>query len=185
MESENILQTSSNLTSYIGSGLAAIPIAIILTSTPVVNADNINVEPLIKQSISDAFIDSETILIDSSSDSNRKLLIETIGSYRNLDFNWDGYNGTCASEEAVNNALTFISQITNIPDALEAGFSGDGEIGLFVRTDNIFIDIGFEGNKYYSFYAKDDNGNEFVGDDYLIEKGIDHAILSILNALLV
>lgn len=184
MENEYILQTNSNLTSDIISGLKSIPIVILLTSTPNVIADN-NIEPLKKYSISDSFIDSETILIDSSSDSNRKLLIEAIGSYKGLDFNWDGYNGTCASEEAINNALTFISQIKVIPDALETGFSGDGEVGLFVRKDNIFIDIGFEGNNSYSFYAKDHNGNEFIGDDYLIENGIDTALISILNTILV
>jgi len=46
---------------------------------------------------------------------NHSLLSETINSYKNYEYNWDGYDGVPASKQTIDDALFFISLIKQIP----------------------------------------------------------------------
>lgn len=110
-----------------------------------------------------------------------KNIINKIESFRRYPKNWDGYNGIAAPADAVNDALLFLEKLPFGVSEPRPGLSGDGEIGLFWETDEVFVDIGFVGNGKYTFYAKDEEGVEYIMDEADISNVLPETLLKLIH----
>lgn len=110
-------------------------------------------------------------------------LIGKLTSYLELDDGWDGYSGERPSEVAVTDAIQFIQKLrTGLKSAIPM-VSSDGEVGLFWKDQENYIDIGFYGDGLYSLYAKLSNGDELLLDDVDINEEINDQLSDALRAL--
>ena len=79
-------------------------------------------------------------------------LLNTINSYYQLEYDWDGYNSMSPSKQTLNNVIRFINNISEdslIPKPM-VGY--DGTVGLYLEKDNKYLEICFDDNHawYYS-----------------------------------
>lgn len=114
----------------------------------------------------------------------RHLQCQIVDRFKYLKPNWDGYNGRCPSDDAINETKHFIILLPlSITITPSAKASGDGEISLFWRGEDYFVDVGIEGVGCYSYYAKI-RGEEYFGDDLPISKARqDKVLMGILASL--
>jgi hypothetical protein len=73
-------------------------------------------------------------------------VIEKLRSYLFYEEDWDGYGGVVPSEKAVEDAVDFIRQLPEQVVLPRSGLAGDGEVGLFWKSEFLFIDVGFLGD---------------------------------------
>lgn len=92
-------------------------------------------------------------------------LVGVLSSYVNLGDDWDGYDGVPPTRVAVDNALAFISKLPNNLVLPKPMLSGNGNIGLYWKTDTLYLDIEFEGDGSYSYYAEKDGSDHSLFDD--------------------
>ena len=92
------------------------------------------------------------IAIPSESDSE---LREELRSYARLDENWDGNGAKAPSQEAVNDALTFLNgRPGDIPLPYpEEGTEGDVGIYWDLRDAQVFAEVIFEGDGTCAYFA--------------------------------
>lgn len=81
-------------------------------------------------------------------------LIGTLTSYESLPEDWDGYGGIAPTSEAVSNATDFVSLLPADLPLPKPMLSGNGVVGLYWKTENLYLDIEFEGDGTYSYYAE-------------------------------
>ncbi len=76
-------------------------------------------------------------------------------SYAQLEDNWDGDGAKAPSQEAVNDALTFLDgRPTDTPPPYpEEG--ADGDVGVYwdFRHVNVFAEVTFEGDGTFAYFA--------------------------------
>ncbi len=89
-----------------------------------------------------------------TSDAESKLRQELV-SYAQLDDNWDGDGAKAPSQEAVNDALTFLdSRPGDIPLPYpEEGAEGDVGVYWDIRHAHVFAEVTFEGDGTYAYFA--------------------------------
>ena len=98
-------------------------------------------------------------------DNPKTAIIEQIRTYQYLAPGWDGYDGTVPSVDAIEDAIKMINAFPeNIPFP-KPMVSGDGDVGLFWKHENTYIDLEFSGNGLVTYYARANNGKEYFGDD--------------------
>ena len=119
-----------------------------------------------------ADINSEISKLQAKESKNIEAAIAKLITFYSYEQNWDGYSGVIPSGKAVDDAITFLRKLPNHSFIPRPGISGDGEIGLFWETKNLFVDIGFIGDGKYSYYAKDRDDKEIFGDDIKITESI-------------
>ena len=87
-------------------------------------------------------------------DAESKLRQELV-SYAQLDDNWDGDGANAPSQEAVNDALTFLdSRPGDIPLPYpEKGAEGDVGVYWDIRHAHVFAEVTFEGDGTYAYFA--------------------------------
>ena len=109
-------------------------------------------------------------------------IIEQLKSYLFLEKDWDGYGGIGPAIEAVNDA---IFTVKSIPDNLPLPtpmISGDGEVGVYWKFGNTFIDIEFSGDGLSTYYIRTHEGKEYFGDDIsLSDSDFSTAIVNTLS----
>lgn len=82
-----------------------------------------------------------------------KLYAELI-SYLDLPEGWDGYEGVPASFETVDNAFEFLKKRPkDIPHPYPQ-IAPDGEVGLYWRTEEVYVELSFYGDGQFSYYAR-------------------------------
>ena len=88
--------------------------------------------------------------VESESELRQELL-----SYARLDENWDGNGTEAPSQEAVNDALTFLDgRPGDIPPPYpEEGTDGDVGIYWDFREAQVFAEVTFEGDGTYAYFA--------------------------------
>ena len=91
-----------------------------------------------------------TSKVESESELRQELL-----SYARLDENWDGNGAKAPSQEAVNDALTFLDgRPGDIPLPYpEEGTEGDVGIYWDFRDAQVFAEVTFEGDGTYAYFA--------------------------------
>ena len=91
-----------------------------------------------------------TSKVESESELREELL-----SYARLDENWDGNGAKGPSQEAVNDALTFLDgRPGDIPPPYpEEGTEGDVGIYWDFRDAQVFAEVTFEGDGTYAYFA--------------------------------
>ena len=86
------------------------------------------------------------------------------------------------SDQAFKDAETFIEYLKDI-DVIEPRITiaKDKEINFCWHDIGIYIDLGFYGDKTYSYFAKNKSGRKYYGDNLSIERGIQRRILNIIK----
>ena len=78
------------------------------------------------------------------------------------------------TEDALEDAREFIQNLPfNEISPPEIGFYDDGEINFLWSTEVLHVDLGFYGTGNYSYFGKNDKGDEILGDDILASNGLD------------
>ena len=91
-----------------------------------------------------------TSKVESESELREELL-----SYARLDENWDGNGAKAPSQEAVNDALTFLDgRPGDIPPPYPEE-STEGDVGIYwdFRDAQVFAEVTFEGDGTYAYFA--------------------------------
>ncbi|MBL0686560.1 MAG: hypothetical protein JJV95_03575 [Sulfurospirillum sp.] len=100
----------------------------------------------------------------SSANVEYSKLHEELATYKELKNNWDGYNGIRPIDEIIETAKSFLNilESKNIihPNIM---VSGEGEIGLFWKKKNHYIEIDFDLENHFSYFYKLDK--EIYGED--------------------
>ena len=69
-------------------------------------------------------------------------------------------------KQAFADARAFIGQLPTCPIRLpDIGVADDGEVNFLWDGDGVYIDLGFYGTGDYSYFASDEDGQEFRCDD--------------------
>ena len=100
-------------------------------------------------------------LPDKSGDispNKRDLVAARLMSYLDLTDNWDGFGGVAPASPAVFDALDFLDQLSDKVPLPQPMLSGDGEVGLLWKSGQVYLDVGFTGNKTFSYYAEGEQG---------------------------
>jgi len=115
------------------------------------------------------------------SENPTKEITDQLKGYLFLEPGWDGYEGITPLKEAINDAITMVKALPEgfpLPNPMVAG---DGEVGLYWKRGNVFIDIEFSGNGLATYYARAADGKEFYGED--IEFSINEVPTGIVKIL--
>lgn len=120
----------------------------------------------------------------SSLEKNYNKLFSEVEEYKTLGDKWDGYSGIQPSDEIIETTKEFLSILkqNNIikPDIFP---SPKGEIGIFWRKDNKYIEVDFVKKGYLSFFY--DFNNDLYGEvDFPINDGIPEKLHKALSNLL-
>jgi hypothetical protein len=86
--------------------------------------------------------------------SERSELASEIMTFRHLHYDWDGEDGVAPSKEATSDALAFLELLPLNSTLPRTTVSGDGEVGLYWKTPNAYIDIGFLGDGQIRYYGQ-------------------------------
>ena len=82
-------------------------------------------------------------------------LRQELVSYAQLDDNWDGDGANAPSQEAVNDALTFLA---GRPGDIRLPYpeeGAEGDVGVYwdIRDAHVFAEVTFEGDGTYAYFA--------------------------------
>ena len=106
-----------------------------------------------------------------------------VKSFSDLTHDWDGTNGRPPSRRAIDESVNLLSQLERL-EVVEPStmVSNDGEIGLYWRTDRLYLEIGVMGNGNWSAYGVGHNEKpELMIDDYPIDKRIPELLVEFLQ----
>jgi len=120
--------------------------------------------------------------ISKSNNPYQKIYTE-LDSYKELKNNWDGYGGVRPNDEIIITAQKFIDRLESLqiinPKIM---VSGVGEIGLFWKNKNSYIEVDFDENEYFTYFYK--INNEIYGeDDIALSQDIPDRLLHVLKNL--
>lgn len=119
--------------------------------------------------------------IKSMNVANRyRLLFDELNTYKDLKDNWDGYGALKPLEENIATSYKFlrILELNNI-EAPNIMPSGEGEISLFWKNKEHYLELCFDIKDYFSFFYK--SKDIIYGEDDLF---VDSSIPSIINEYL-
>lgn len=101
-----------------------------------------------------ADISTNDVTIPAAQD-QRSLLIETLLGYSRLGPAWDGSaDDLTPSRESVFQASTYIEKLPHFLPLPEASVAADGEIILFWKDDDFYLDVGFRGNDNIVYFGR-------------------------------
>lgn len=107
---------------------------------------------------------ANVILCQNTVNSKYCELMKKIESYQYLKKNWDGYDGIAPKKEVISFANGIIQVLQKYKiSAPKAMVSGQGEIGLFWKGQNDYIEISLEEDFSSSYFVKNDN--EVYGEE--------------------
>jgi hypothetical protein len=87
-------------------------------------------------------------------DEERSLVVGEILEYPRLQPGWDGSPDDIApSSAAADQAATFVELLPAFVPVPEASVAADGEIILFWKDDDLYIEVGFRGGEFFSYFA--------------------------------
>lgn len=87
-------------------------------------------------------------------------VIKELDRYASLPDNWDGEGAVALSSEVRNNAETFINKYpANLPIPSPM-LSTEGELSFYWNSDNLYVDLQFDGADLVSLYIHDRNSGE-------------------------
>lgn len=95
---------------------------------------------------------------------------------------WHRRESRAASPAAVDEAERFARGINwqeHQPPVVS--LTDDGEINLLWQTDDLYLDIGFIGDRTYTFFGKTKDGRTFLGDDVHISNPLQAELLALLR----
>jgi hypothetical protein len=81
-------------------------------------------------------------------------LIEELYSLSELRDGWDGPGSLAPSSEVIDSARRFLMLLPAHVTLPDVTVSGDGEVGLYWKSDGVYIDVGFPSAGRISYYAE-------------------------------
>ena len=112
-----------------------------------------------------------------------KEIINTLNEYKELEKDWDGYEGDAPSNEVVNSVIIFLDKLVEFPTP-KTMLSGTGVVGLYWETHKYYIDIIFSKKDIFSYYVDNKESGAYFGDDNIkFENFINSKIINILKEL--
>jgi hypothetical protein len=85
----------------------------------------------------------------------RSLLIDALLGYARLGPAWDGsYDDEIPSKEAVFQASTYIEKLPHFLPLPEVSVASDGEIILFWKDEDFYLDVGFRGKENIVYFGQ-------------------------------
>ena len=105
--------------------------------------------------------------------------IRELGTYA---AGWNRSDSVPPSNRTVDEAVQF-AQILDLASLHLPHISAadDGEINFWWDIDGLYIDLGFFGDGFYSFYAKLPNGTEIIEDEMPVSRTLPSELLSSLQ----
>lgn len=101
-----------------------------------------------------ADVSAKEVAIPAAQD-QRSLLIETLLGYSRLGHAWDGSEDDLTpSRESVFQASTYVEKLPHFLPLPEASVAADGEIILFWKDDDFYLDVGFRGNNNIVYFGQ-------------------------------
>lgn len=112
---------------------------------------------------------------------NLSNLTTILFDYLKLESCWDGYSAVTISSHTVNDAVSFLSLLSNDHKLPISGPASDGEICFTWKHSNLYLELGFYGDGYYSYYFTDSE-KDFFGDNISIKVDkIETQLINLLN----
>lgn len=166
-----------------------------------INTDIFNTDYLSKAVLSTAFVGilcaSNPLQIESEKDSIEPVSVNQILDSNRQDLsliakireksiypdNWDGNGAKKVNKETINDAENFIRTLleNNLIHSPIISLATDGEINFLWILDNFRFDLGFYGDKTFSYYGKTSEGEEFMSDETDIIDGLPDSILAFIS----
>lgn len=114
---------------------------------------------------------------------NRSILECTLFSYSTFEDGWDGYSGVPALVETVYESIKFINLLSVNHKLPVISLAGDGEICFYWEANNNYLELGFFGDTYYSYYFRDSKQRIDVCSDEnsIAIDGLTEEVISFLN----
>ncbi len=113
-------------------------------------------------------------------------LYKELSTYNKLKENWDGYNGIRPSDDIINTAKLFLNILKNNKiHRPRIMVSGNGEIALFWKKNENYIEIDFDIKSRLSFFYELENtvyGEDDVVIDGLIPQRLKNSLSSFFKA---
>lgn len=113
-----------------------------------------------------------------SEEADANQLSTELQSFYALDEDWDGYGAEAPCQAAIADALDAIELLGGSAATLRPSITSSGEISLFARGANHYLDLGFPGNGTYSFFGIDAQGERHYADDKPLHEIADDAELA-------
>ena len=81
-------------------------------------------------------------------------LVASLYGYLDLPANWDGYGGIAPPAKAVFDAERFLSTMSGAASLPKPMISGDGQVGLYWRGQDQYIEVTFVGDDRATIFAE-------------------------------
>jgi hypothetical protein len=106
--------------------------------------------------------------------------IQALGTYEN---GWDGPESVAPMRSTVEDAEGFARYLFSIESVRlpHIGASSDGEINFYWKNDRFLLDLGFDGDGYYSYYARLPNGGEIIENGASLAKPLPQEIIDLIR----
>lgn len=88
---------------------------------------------------------------EASKSASLAMLFGKLQSYRSLDEDWDGYGGSPATYKSFISAIEFLSSLSQRFDTPSPMLASDGEISLYWKTEDKYLEISFPGDGTYHY----------------------------------
>lgn len=114
---------------------------------------------------------------------NRSILESTLFSYSTFENGWDGYSGVPARISAVYDSIKFISLLSINHKLPVISLAGDGEICFYWEANHNYLELGFFGDTYYSYFFRDSKSKKDIcSNDISINiEGLTKEVMSLLS----
>ena len=113
----------------------------------------------------------------------REFVLERIARLRGTSEDERASWATWPDERAFDDAVTFVNAWTSStirrPDV---GIADDGEVNFLWTRPDLHVDLGFYGDGTFSYYAKDGDGDVYLGDDVVASAGLPKDLLALFKA---
>lgn len=111
-------------------------------------------------------------------------LVGYLTSFSDLSDDWDGYGGRAPVDQAISDAISFVTSLAANHIVLPRPMlSGKGIVGLYWDRGEVYVDIEFEGDKKYSYYAELQEGTPLCKEDLSVDEDIPAELIGILSAI--
>jgi hypothetical protein len=105
--------------------------------------------------------------------------IRRLGSYES---EWNGPGTVAPTPSTVHDAAVFLRYLfghsLGMPPHITA--SGDGEINFYWKREGFILDLGFQGDGFYSYYADLPNGHEMMEDAAALSQPLPQEIVTFI-----
>ena len=84
--------------------------------------------------------------------------------------------------QAIRDARTFILNLPRVlTDLPDIGLADDGEVNFLWKGAGLHIDLGFYGSGTFSYYARDEDGKEYLADECRVSDGLPSDLTALLS----